>query len=315
MEIKERLQIAIKELKARQKTFAKSSQDYANCEECIDKLKYLAKNIKLLGDIKTCSIVHFDNYDDEVWKPITIADEGVYEVSNKMRIRNISTNKILKPFLNDGYNYICLMCGGKVRHIGLNRVVASAFIPNPENKKYVDHINANSLDDRPENLRWVTQKENMSNIHTVENMTGNHGQPVLQYNFKGEFVKEWVSAFAASRAYKWNNSATIIIARCCKKYGYMKTYKGFIWKFKKDVPQEKIHMKLEDLDYYITSRSKIKAVLQFTEDNIFVAEYKSANYAAKSLGFPSSNGISKCCNGKIDNFKGYIWKWKSDLSK
>lgn len=52
---------------------------------------------------------------------------------------------------------------GKVRRISIARAVATAFIPNPENKPCIDHINRNPLDNRVENLRWVTVQENNEN--------------------------------------------------------------------------------------------------------------------------------------------------------
>ena len=77
----------------------------------------------------------------------------VYEVSNLGRIK---LNGILvEPALNGRY-----LCKGP---IAIHRAVAELFVPNPDNKPEVDHINTDTLDNRAENLRWVNHKENQNN--------------------------------------------------------------------------------------------------------------------------------------------------------
>ena len=72
--------------------------------------------------------------------------------------------KEVKPWLGCGYLQVNL--GGIRKTAFVHRLVAEAFIPNPENKPTVDHINGNKLDNRVENLRWATQKENNNNPNT-----------------------------------------------------------------------------------------------------------------------------------------------------
>lgn len=93
---------------------------------------------------------------------------GIWEVSNFGRVRRNGEIIELKIGTN-GY----FMCG-----IGLvHRAVAKCFIPNPENKPCIDHINCNKLDNRTENLRWVTHKENMANpITKAHNKVVNLGR-------------------------------------------------------------------------------------------------------------------------------------------
>lgn len=96
----------------------------------------------------------------EEWKDIK-GYEGLYQVSNEGRVFSIRKNKLLSPVKNKKSGYIQVSLN-KNTHL-VHRLVAEAFIPNTENKPVVDHINTIRTDNRIENLRWVTQKENNNN--------------------------------------------------------------------------------------------------------------------------------------------------------
>lgn len=98
---------------------------------------------------------------EEIWKPIPNY-EGSYEVSNKGRIRSLNKGIILKPYVqNNGYLVVRLhkkgVCVGKTVH----RIVASAFIENPDNLPMINHKDAIKTNNNVENLEWCTACQNM----------------------------------------------------------------------------------------------------------------------------------------------------------
>ena len=111
----------------------------------------------------------------EIWKPIP-GYEGFYEVSTMGRVRSLDRmlphprnktmrlpkkGKVLKPeFDKYGYMVTTLCKEGKTMTFKVHRLVALAFIPNPDKLPQIDHINTRKYDNRPENLRWCTTQQN-----------------------------------------------------------------------------------------------------------------------------------------------------------
>lgn len=153
---------------------------------------------------------------------------------------NITQNdKEIKPYLNGGYMTVKLKING-LKVMRVHRLVALAFIPNPDNKPCIDHIDGNPFNNHVDNLRWVTHSENNNNPITKQRqsksaskpMTGkfganNHLSKAVLMLKNGVVIKEYQSINLAERD-GFNNS---LIVRCCK--GLRKKHKGYEWKYKR----------------------------------------------------------------------------------
>ena len=110
----------------------------------------------------------------EIWKDIK-GYEGLYQVSSLGRVKRTYKNKkerILKIYLRkDGYFQIQLSNQSKFKQFLIHRLIAHAFIPNPDNKPFINHINGVRNDNRIENLEWCTNKENIH--HAIKNGSRN----------------------------------------------------------------------------------------------------------------------------------------------
>ena len=174
----------------------------------------------------------------EVWKDIEEFN-GVYQISNlgrlksKERIVNHPKGKCLlkEKYLSEVKNkkgYIEFQITYDSRHYSrkAHRLVAIAFIPNPENKPQVNHIDGDKTNNSVENLEWCTNSENQ--IHAIK--TGlKRTMKILQFDLNGNFIKDWKSASEAEKITGINYRHILEVCN-----GKKKTYKGFIWKFKEE---------------------------------------------------------------------------------
>lgn len=88
--------------------------------------------------------------------------EGYYEITEDLKVINKLTGKPLKPYPNSQGYMVVTLCVKQVKKlVAMHRLVAEAFIPNPENKPEINHINNNRLDYQISNLEWCTHYENM----------------------------------------------------------------------------------------------------------------------------------------------------------
>lgn len=150
-----------------------------------------------------------------------------YEVSNIGRVCSFKGEypKILKPRKNHkGYLIVGIYSGGKKVTKKVHRLVAKAFVPNPENKPEVNHIDEDKENNVAENLEWVTCKENNNHGTRNRRMAEAQGKAVVQYTTEGVFLAEYPSIKEAGRVTGINKSH---ICQVCR--GKEKTAGGYIW--------------------------------------------------------------------------------------
>ena len=170
----------------------------------------------MIGNIEWVPIIGFPNYEIRI--------DGI--------VRNKKTGKIKKPSLgHNGYPVYSLRDSkGKLHLKTVHRLLAIAFIPNPERKAEINHIDGNKENYSINNLEWCTRKENDNHARKTGLHKSDGDKEVAQYSKSGELISVYKSASYASRITGIGRSNICNVA--CHR-GYCKTAGGYIWKWTK----------------------------------------------------------------------------------
>lgn len=187
----------------------------------------------------------------EIWKPLFEENikkylgrlDGVFLVSNLGRIKDGLNDKILNPSVWKDYQVVTLYHNFKditgiseicTKTLSVHRIVASVFVPNPDNLPYVNHKDENKLNNRADNLEWCDPKYNRQygtgSKRMVETKKKNGSiQKIHQLTLDGKYIAEYETADIATHE---TNVCKSSIYNCCRRF--YKQAGGYVFLFDKD---------------------------------------------------------------------------------
>lgn len=212
------------------------------------------------------------NKSEEQWREIK-GFNGKYWVSSKGRVKNINTNRILAVGY-DGAGYRSVKLNGK--NYNIHRLVALAFIDNPNNLPQVNHIDERKDNNDISNLEWVSIEDNIR--HSIHNQSCK----IKQLTLDGEFVKVWASIRQLERETGYKRGGIIRACKGRQRYAY-----GYIWRYVN--PDSQRVMNRPVIVYKGSER---------------IGEFASATKASEALGL-RYRSVSDCLKGRHATLHGY----------
>ena len=254
----------------------------------------------------------------EIWKPV-VGYEGLYEVSNLGRVKSLNYKNsgkegIMKGEIIKGYLRVHL---NKTKNF-VHRLVWEAFkgkIEGAWTEVQIDHINCNKIDNRLENLRLVTTKENANNALTKkrkEEMLKKRAQDPEWRRKNAEAAKklaqdpEWVQNVAEANRRKAQDPEWLRKNAEANK----KKAQDPEWRRKNAEAAKKLAQDPEWQRKHTegTRKARCKPVDQYTLDGQLIKRWPSATDAARELGL-SQGYISACCRGEYNKANGFRWRF------
>lgn len=182
----------------------------------------------------------------EEWRPV-VGYEGSYEVSSMGNIRSLDRLNVRGSWINgrlmkltmdqNGYTRVGLCIKGERTTYYVHRLVAQAFVTNPDDKPQVNHINENKSDNRVSNLEWVTSRENTLHGTKTQRTAANTdyaiiakklAKAVTATHLRSGEVLDFPSMLEAQR----NGFNASLVSKCCK--GKRAHHKGYAWEYAVD---------------------------------------------------------------------------------
>lgn len=237
----------------------------------------------------------------EIWKDIK-GYEGIYQVSNLGRVKRFKEYFMQSHPNKKGYHRIRLSKNGNCKTVSLARLVAEAFIPNPDQLPEVNHKDEDKNNNTCFNLEWCDRKYNVNYGHRTEKQKetykshSSNWNKIIQFTMDGKIIKVWdsINDIEASNFTKSN------VYACCKFS--RESSGGYKWLYYKDYING-----AEPPKYKKRNQFCCKKVVQLTLDGSFVKLWESASEAGQNGYNPTS--ISACCRGREKTHKNYKWKF------
>lgn len=257
-----------------------------------------------------------EDFEGEVWKDV-VGYEGRYKVSNYGRVKSLArsfkagflfihrADFILKyNKSNLGYFRVFLFIGKNKKMFSVHRLIALAFIPNPNNLPYINHKNEDKRDNRIENLEWCTAKYN-TNYGTARergiiNRMRLYSKTICQYERNGKFIKKYDNLKNVTEIFGYDRHP---ISKVCNGHSY--TAYGYVWRYGGD-SFDKFPVNYNKQKH--TSR-KGRAIIKYDLNGKVVKVYKEG---LRELLDDYDNYYSiKCClSGACKTAHGFIWRYE-----
>lgn len=168
--------------------------------------------------------------ENEIWKDIE-GYEGIFEISSfgriKSKTRNGTVGGILKGTYNHlGYHRYLLSKDGVKKSLFAHRIVASAFIPNPNKLPYINHKDENPSNNHVDNLEWCDPKYNTNYGNGIQRRSKSRYKKIYQYDKDGKLVKVWNSGTEIAEKTGYSHGRISEAANGNRKtaYGYQWSY-------------------------------------------------------------------------------------------
>lgn len=234
--------------------------------------------------------------------------EGFYKINTSGDVLSVRSGKLLKAGKNkQGYMNVALSKDGKAKTHKVHRLVALAFISNPNNYPFINHKDENKTNNRVENLEWCTSKYNLNygtaierRSESIKNSSLKQRKAVLQLSLTGDVVGEYISTKEASEATGIDRRQ---ISRSINHLG--KQAHGFLWVLKENYNNKIDYAKIWEKE---SIHPKPKRIAQYTKDGEFVKEWDSLKEAHLNLGINYSS-LTNCLCGRYSHAGGFIWKF------
>lgn len=270
-----------------------------------------------------------------------------YYIYDNGDVENINTGKILKGSIGEhGYKYYRLSKNNTKKMFHAHRLVAEAFIDNPDNLPIVNHIDGNKLNNNVDNLEWVTQSDNMAHAHANKLIKEREKSEYFLENLSGE---EWKKIpgyenYSVSTFGRIKNDKTNLLLKKSLVCGYHKIRLSKNGKVKDFIVHHLIYQVFNDLEeipkgyvidhidankinnnlnnlrlitlsenvlsalYTTKTNSTCKKVIQMDKKGNYIATFNSCSEAARQLNLDSST-ISKVCRGVNKTHGNFTFKY------
>ena len=165
---------------------------------------------------------------EEIWKDIE-GFEGLYQVSNLGRVKRVTTGRILKGYKNTkGYLLVGLYKHNIRCNKLIHRLLAQAFIQNPDNKPEVNHIDEDKTNNMVSNIEWSTRKENCNHGTRNERVSKSNSIPIIVINLKTGESQDFYGTNECARQLGLDQShiTKVLKGRYKQTGGYSFKYKG-----------------------------------------------------------------------------------------